>query len=77
MTRKTDNSAQPQPKPKNNDFDELDDLLNADIKSKKKDTSLNKNQSTSQNKKNNDAYDSFFDEPSTQLNLTSKISDKK
>jgi hypothetical protein len=35
--------------------------LNGDIKGKKKDTSLNKNTSTSQTKKGGDTLDSFFD----------------
>lgn len=52
-------------------------MLNGDIKPKKKDTSLNKNQSSSLPKKANDTLDSFFDEPSTNLNLTSKINEKK
>ena len=45
LTRKTDQSPQPADKKvikKNNDFDELDDLLNGDLNQKKKDTSLSK-----------------------------------
>lgn len=44
---------------------------------KKKDTSLNKNMNNNsyQPKKMNDTIDSFFDEPSTTLNITSKITD--
>lgn len=64
LTRKTDKSPAVDDKKsikKNNDFDQLDDLLNGDIKQKKKDTSLNKNSSTSQPKKGNDTLDSFFD----------------
>ena len=73
LTRKTDQSPQPADKKvikKNNDFDELDDLLNGDLNQKKKDTSLSK---TITQKKMTNTIDKFFDEPSTNLNLTSKL----
>ena len=79
LARKNDKSLQNDKKShkKSNDLDELDDLLNNDIMHKKKDISVNKNSSLNPPKKINDSVDSFFDEPSKNLNLTSKLNEKK